>query len=176
MRSAGPHALWTSFTARGLPAFEIGLQNGIQHQSKYSIHDTNPEGWTALHVAAHAGLFETVEILLRAGADVNCKTPKGRTPAFQAAWAWELDVLKVLLKHGADLNICDDYGVSIADRASDKSYSSRNFKTNAHQEAVNLWLKQNGAKSMRNRGSKSSNWRGNKERKGSSTLSVNKTG
>ena len=149
------HALWNSFTARGLPAFEIGLQNGFQHHSKYSIHDRNPEGWSAIHVAAHAGLAETVEVLLGAGADVNCTTPKDRTPAFEAAWSWNLDVLKVLHKHGADLNACDKYNVSVLDRAAIEKKSPRKsragsevrmLKTKQHQKTVVEWLKNHGAK------------------------------
>lgn len=118
-------AIWVAFTARGLVAWQLAVQG--QSALKGALMDGtldasdlsagNPEGWTALHVAAQAGNKMHVRALLSLGAYVDVRNSADRTPAFIAAWQGHLEVMVELYAAGADLNAYDQYGCSIAHRA-----------------------------------------------------------
>ena len=59
---------------------ELLLQKG-----RANIEDTNPDGSTALNIAAGEGFVSTVELLLSEGANVSTKDNKGFTPLLIAA-------------------------------------------------------------------------------------------
>jgi ankyrin repeat protein len=68
-----------------------------------NIHD---EGWTALHYAAHEGLDETVEFLIRkCNANVNVTSTNGRTPLHIACNRQNRKVIERLLLGGANANL-----------------------------------------------------------------------
>jgi len=48
------------------------------------IQVTDHGGSSALHIAAHVGALETVEMLLNRGALVNAQSMDGRTPLYRA--------------------------------------------------------------------------------------------
>jgi ankyrin repeat protein len=54
-----------------------------------------------LHWAAGSGHFETVEVLIKAGADVNAVNTQGDTPLHRAAWKGGEKVCALLVEHGA---------------------------------------------------------------------------
>jgi hypothetical protein len=73
---------------------------------------TEPEGRTALHMAAEYGHTDVVSLLLRAGADANARdNVRGLTPAYSAASRKHVNVLKILLPY---VNVSDssDTGVT----------------------------------------------------------------
>ncbi len=100
---------------QGRSALEAALTDGTLDASDLSAG--NPEGWTALHVAAQAGNKMHVRALLSLGAEVDARNSADRTPAFIAAWQGHLEVMVELYAAGADLNTYDQYGCSIAHRA-----------------------------------------------------------
>lgn len=57
-----------------------------------------------LHTAVSKNASETVEMLLRYGADANAKTGDGATPLHDAAWDNASATAEVLLRYGADVN------------------------------------------------------------------------
>ena len=63
-----------------------------------------PYEWSLLHVAAHQGKLEAVDLLLRRGLDVNVRERGDNTyPLHWAAAAGHLDVVKRLVDAGADI-------------------------------------------------------------------------
>lgn len=74
------------------------------------IESTDSEGWTALHLAAHAGCENAVAALLRMGADVHALTSEEAAPLHLAAKSGTLTVVKALLRHGAELEMVDHDG------------------------------------------------------------------
>ncbi|XP_048391672.1 ankyrin repeat and SOCS box protein 3 isoform X3 [Stegostoma tigrinum] len=62
------------------------------------------EGETALHLAAKCGHLKIVQILLKAGANLNAITNENVTPLFLATEKGDIAVIKTLLKHGARIN------------------------------------------------------------------------
>ena len=71
------------------------------------------DGSTALHCAAWKGHPAVVDLLLRAGADVNAHNANdhwGTTPLHAAAHANQAAIAQLLLDHGADINAQDGSG------------------------------------------------------------------
>lgn len=60
------------------------------------LADTDLDGWTALHYAAHEGQQEVVDILLRSGAQASSQDHTGVTPLMQASWQGYLGVVQRL--------------------------------------------------------------------------------
>jgi ankyrin repeat protein len=74
---------------------------------------------TALHMAAVGGRPEAVDLILRAGADVNARDIRGMTPLM---WAVATDrpqpaIVRLLIEHGADPLVRSSVGESAVDWA-----------------------------------------------------------
>ena len=90
-----------------IAAVKLFLDSGMNPNAKDYLE------YTALAHAANMGHIEIVEMLLKAGADVNAKTKyHGRTPLVLAALNDHLDVVKILLNSGADVNHIGTDGVN----------------------------------------------------------------
>ncbi len=75
----------------------------------------NKAGWTPLHYAAAAGNGEIVQILLKAGAQVNALSPNKTTPLMMAARSGKTDTMDLLEKAGANANLKNDVGMTAMD-------------------------------------------------------------
>lgn len=69
--------------------------------------DRFKSGWTPLHANAKK---EIVELLIRAGADVNAKTADGVSVLHERIKSGPADTVRLLLKRGADPNAKDSHG------------------------------------------------------------------
>jgi hypothetical protein len=82
------------------------IDNGININIRYE-----PDGnWSLLHHAANSIATECIDILIKAGVDVNNIDNKGKTPLMDAVDYGEPEHVKMLLHHGADINIVDNDG------------------------------------------------------------------
>ncbi|XP_055484722.1 ankyrin repeat and SOCS box protein 3 [Psammomys obesus] len=61
-------------------------------------------GWNSLHQASFQGSAETVQLLLKRGADKECQDDFGITPLFVAAQYGKLESLSILISSGANVN------------------------------------------------------------------------
>ena len=61
-------------------------------------------GMQLIHIAAYYGLYETVELLLQWGADINVKDDKGNTPFHYAIIGGEYECIQFFIDHGGDLH------------------------------------------------------------------------
>ena len=68
-----------------------------------NARETDADGTTALHWAAHFDDLELTKALLKAGADARAVNQYGATPMSSAAEIGSKDVLEALLKAGADV-------------------------------------------------------------------------
>jgi ankyrin repeat protein len=68
------------------------------------VNAPEPDGTTALHWAAHSNDLESVQIVLRAGANAKAASRYGVTPLSEAATYGSAAVVEALLKAGADPN------------------------------------------------------------------------
>lgn len=59
---------------------------------------------TPLHLAAEFGSRETVDLLLKAGADPHARSSSGSTPFYRACRSGDVEILKRLKECGADVN------------------------------------------------------------------------
>jgi ankyrin repeat protein len=66
-----------------------------------------PDGDTCLHVAAHRGNLRAVELLVKAGVDVNRPGDMGSTPLHYASTQ---EVASFLIGSGASTAIRDEFG------------------------------------------------------------------
>jgi ankyrin repeat protein len=71
-------------------------------------------GSTLLHLAATNGYSGAVDVLIRAGCDVNARDEQDRTPIFYAAKYGNPSCAEILVEHGADRTgiLEENYGVS----------------------------------------------------------------
>ena len=68
------------------------------------VNAPEPDGTSALHWAAHSNDLESVQILLRAGANAKAASRYGVTPLSEAATYGNAALVDALLKAGADPN------------------------------------------------------------------------
>lgn len=67
-------------------------------------------GFTPLHFAARQGCLAGVEVLVKAGAQMNAVNPNGFSPMLLAIINGHYDVAAYLADHGADVNVADETG------------------------------------------------------------------
>jgi ankyrin repeat protein len=65
-----------------------------------------PDGDTCLHVASHRGNLRAIELLVKAGMDVNRPGDMGSTPLHYAATP---EVASLLIASGASLTVRDEF-------------------------------------------------------------------
>ena len=78
------------------------------------LNDADNTGSTALTYAAWRGDFETVRLLLMAGANPNVPQSGGRPPMCMAAIKRDMGCVKLLLQAGAKLNAFSSSGWSVS--------------------------------------------------------------
>ncbi|XP_060063724.1 uncharacterized protein LOC132544165 [Ylistrum balloti] len=105
----------------------------IQHsQNKIDLDTRNFEGLAPLHTAVEKNNLEIVDMLLRAGADINILDGKsGKTPLFYAVEHNLLPMIEFLLSHGANVDLANYAGITVVMAA----------QARGHQEAATLLLK-----------------------------------
>jgi ankyrin repeat protein len=69
----------------------------------------NPEGDSCLHLAAQRGDLKAIDILIRAGIDINSRGDMGATPLHAACLSGNADVVKLLIRSGANKNARDEF-------------------------------------------------------------------
>ncbi|KFY61824.1 hypothetical protein V497_02707 [Pseudogymnoascus sp. VKM F-4516 (FW-969)] len=74
----------------------------IRYGADVNVAGTNPEGQTALHIAAQYGNVEAVEELVKAGADIYARFPSGESALEVAAQYGQIGVVEILIQHGMD--------------------------------------------------------------------------
>lgn len=87
--------LWSTFLKRG------DLLKGILAAGA-SLHFCDPNGISALHLAAFSGCIESVKYLIDRGVDVNVQ-PKCYTPLHCAAFGNAVGTAELLIKNGASI-------------------------------------------------------------------------
>lgn len=75
----------------------------LEHRVK--VDARQPDGHSALHLAAAKGCAATVKLLLMHGADCRAITPSGHTALHLAARSGSKDVIAVLLNFDPDLDL-----------------------------------------------------------------------
>ncbi|MCG8427091.1 MAG: ankyrin repeat domain-containing protein [Chromatiales bacterium] len=68
------------------------------------INQYDSNGETPLHVAARAGRYIVVKLLLKNGADINREDNQGRTGLYNAVEAGRTQVAELLINEGAEFN------------------------------------------------------------------------
>ena len=74
------------------------------------MNDVNDDNVSVLSYAVRGGYERCVEILLRAGADVNSQDKCGITPQQRGAMGCSPSCMKILEETGADVNTLDSRG------------------------------------------------------------------
>lgn len=88
--------------------------------AKGSVWQSDRRYGSPLHLAAHCGFQDMVEVLVDAGADVNARTRWGETPLYIAVEQGRTGMVEFLLARGADADItgnrhyCDDMPLGLA--------------------------------------------------------------
>ncbi len=75
----------------------------------------DPEGDTALHRAAATNCVRAVQLLIKAGANVNAAGGMGYTPLHTASAAGNREIFDALLAAGADADLVNEFGIRAGD-------------------------------------------------------------
>ena len=86
--------------------------------------DVNQPGWTALHYAASAGQVAVITLLLENHAYIDAESPNRSTPLMMATQYGTADAVRVLLQAGADPLLKNAQGFTALDLARRNSYSN----------------------------------------------------
>jgi ankyrin repeat protein len=94
-------------TEKGSTPMSIAAKQGAVDMVKCLLkHKVNIDESRALfHAAFCRETTEVMDILLKAGADINAPDPQGVTPIFAAVYAVSLQNVQFLLSHGADTKL-----------------------------------------------------------------------
>ncbi|CAG9533036.1 unnamed protein product [Cercopithifilaria johnstoni] len=87
---------------------EQWLKDGEMHD-----HPHSRTGATALHVAAAKGYNDVMRLLIKAGADVNCRDRDGWTPLHAAAHWAEHEAAAILIQNGASFSELSNNGETV---------------------------------------------------------------
>jgi ankyrin repeat protein len=88
-------------------ASEFGLLDSAEHLIQVSgvnLNQPGRMGTTPLFIACANGHTAIIEMLLRAGADMNLAMEDGSTPIFIASFSGEVEAVRLLIEAGADVN------------------------------------------------------------------------
>ena len=106
------------------------------------------DGKTPLHLAISSDeslkSSEKINLLLDAGANINCQDKWGDTPAMDAAALYRFDLVYVLLGRGADYSIKDRWGATIVSFVKDVPMLSARKEQLVWHEKVIQFLKERG--------------------------------
>jgi ankyrin repeat protein len=94
-------------TEKGSTSMSIAAKQGAVEMVKCLLNhkvDIN-ESRALFHAAFCRETTEVMDILLKAGADINAPDPQGVTPIFAAVYAVSLQNVQFLLSHGADTKL-----------------------------------------------------------------------
>lgn len=97
----------------------LGIANKRPKEERTEFLGTKNQGkFTALHNTANYGKSRCMEMLIKAGADIDrCDNYAGWTPLIMAARYGQSGCILVLLAHGANLNHADNQTMTALDRA-----------------------------------------------------------
>lgn len=100
--------------AQAAEAGNVALVAELIEQTPDLVNCASSQGWTPLHMAAHAGQGPVVEFLLAHGADVNTPAMNDlhNTPILWAVVAGQTEMVALLLAHGADVNAPNSAGAT----------------------------------------------------------------
>ncbi|ODM92373.1 Protein phosphatase 1 regulatory subunit 12B [Orchesella cincta] len=100
---------------------EVKMMDDAKRWLANGAVDENPHpvtGATAMHVAACKGYIKVLDLLIKAGANMNSQDFDGWTPLHAAAHWGQKEACEVLLEHMCDMglrNNCDQTALDIAD-------------------------------------------------------------
>lgn len=83
---------------------EFNLSSKEECDSKH-LYNTEYEGYTELHFAAHTGDLYRFHNALKEGIDIDAQTKLGKTALYIAAERGQVEIVKELLELGADVNL-----------------------------------------------------------------------
>lgn len=72
------------------------------------------DSWPALVAAARGDHTETMDVLLKAGADINMRAYDGRTALMYSARQGKIKSVRFLIERGAELNLKDENGTALS--------------------------------------------------------------
>merc|ERR1719472_596718 len=82
----------------------------LLRDARIKVDDTTKEGTTPLLIAIQIGNLDEVELLLKAGANIELADRAGHTPLLTAATYGDLEVIEVRIQNGVDLQKKDHEG------------------------------------------------------------------
>lgn len=83
----------------------------LVHENPDIVNEANDSGFSPLILATYRNQFQTVNLLLELGADVNYLSQEG-TALHAAAYKGQLEYAKLLIENGSDVNLLTEQKMS----------------------------------------------------------------
>ena len=115
-------ACWDGDTARVSSLLEQGAD-----PNQNTGRDISYGGEMPLCAACRSGNLECVELMVNAGAIINCRGFDACTPLMGARYEKHVDIIRYLLAHGADPTIPDSWGIRPL-RGLDPTHSDKDWE------------------------------------------------
>jgi len=85
-------------------------------------HDSDAEGMTPLHHAAHSSHLEITRLLVRERANIDAIDQKGRSPLCLASEGGNTAIIRLLVEMGAEIDSIDTSGRTALDQAAENGH------------------------------------------------------
>jgi ankyrin repeat protein len=104
------------------PALQRGDIDQIERHIYWGadLNQATPDGRMPLHIAAKAGRWIVVELLLDNGAQIDSKDQQGHSPLYEAVMAGRTQIAQLLIKRGATLDADQLLQAAIVNQVADR--------------------------------------------------------
>jgi hypothetical protein len=132
----------TSYSA-GTPLDTYWLEMALKHGGNPNLVNASDDNNTPIIDAIRSHKKKNLDLIIKAGADINHQDSTGNTPMMYAAMMNWFDSVYYLLEAGADYRLKDRYGYSLADEVVDSSVDPKS-DAGRYRRRIAAFLEKNG--------------------------------
>ncbi len=115
---------------------DIKFTYTTEYNDSYKKVPSYTQSYTALYAAAEHGSQNTVDLLIKRGAQINAADAFGRTPLMRAVMSGYTEIVRKLLAAKADVSLTDTDGKAVLNHAMDKLWNCKKEEDKQKYNAI----------------------------------------